>query len=69
MQEKRAWKSSSTASAAEDRDGQRPQLGVGPVGEPVRRDRPVDVDMGGHRQRMHAGVGPAGGVERHLLVR
>ena len=68
MQEKRAWKSSADYLAPEDRDRQRPQLGVGAVGEPVRADRPFDIDMGGHRQRVDAGIGPPGGVERHLLV-
>ena len=28
-----------------------------------------DIDMRGHRQRMHARIGPPGGVERHLLMR
>ena len=28
----------------------------------------LDIDMGGHRQRVDAGVGPPGGVQRHLLV-
>ena len=37
MQEKRAWKSSSDLLGAEDRDRQRPQLGIDAVGEPVRR--------------------------------
>ena len=68
MQLKRAWKSSPPPPRAEDRDRQRPQLRVGAVGEPVRRDRPLDIDMGGHRQRMDAGIGPPGGMERHLLV-
>src|SRR5205085_6576433 len=52
----------------EDRDRQRPQLGVGPVGEPVRSDRLLDIDMGGHRQRMDAGIGAPRGMESHLLM-
>ena len=49
----------------EDRDRLRPELGVDAVAQPVRRSIGLrDVDMGGHRQRVDAGVGPPGGVER-----
>ena len=52
----------------EDRDRMGPDERVQPLAQAVRRQRLRDVDMRGHGQRMDAGVGAAGGVDRCLLA-
>jgi hypothetical protein len=54
---------------AQDGDRLRPELGVQSVGKPVRRDRAFDIDMRGHAERMHAGIGPPGRVQNDRFAR